>query len=115
MDSDSGEQSEGEPGTAAGSEGATLPGGLGLKRRGGQCRKSRVFLGAVGQKAGPQQPEPFHAETGDWFEASSHTTALRCVGETGGTFCPWIDRKVAGSPAEALGRTARWGWGERRA
>lgn len=64
MDSDSGEQSEGEPGTAAGSEGVTLPGGLGLEGRGGQ---RRVFLRAVGQKAGPQMPEPFHTETGDWF------------------------------------------------
>lgn len=67
MDSDSGEQSEGEPGTAAGSEGVTLPGGLGLEKRGGQVRKSRIFFRAVGQKAGPQLPKTFHTETGDWF------------------------------------------------
>jgi hypothetical protein len=61
MDSDSGEQSEGEPVTAAGTGGPL--GGLG--RRGSRGRKSLVFLRAAGQEADPRQPDPFQAWTRD--------------------------------------------------
>ena len=65
MDSDSGEQSEGEPGTAAGTRGRGSPArNTGASRRGGPGGKSRVFLGAAVREADPQQSDPFQAGTG---------------------------------------------------
>lgn len=110
MDSDSGEQSEGEPVTAAGREGATLPGGLGLERRGDQCRKSRVFLGAAGQEAGPLAAQDLSDQNWELVLGRPLTPWHLGASEGQEGHLP-MDHTVAGSPAAALRLTTGAGGG----
>lgn len=116
MDSDSGEQSEGEPVTASGTEGPRPPGGEGWgPRRGGRGRKPRVFLGAAGREADPQQCDPFQAGTGDCSapgvcSGAFSPVALRRAGGRRGASAEGSQRRRA----PAAGRVARAGWGRGR-
>lgn len=81
MDSDSGEQSDGEPVTAG------TGGTAGAGRRGSQGRRSRVFLGAAGREADPQQPRSLTGQDWELLRAASLLWGFL-------SYCTWVRRRA---------------------
>lgn len=63
--------------------------------RGGEASAGNreYFLELWGRRPVPSSLNPSMPRLGTDLGASSHPTALRCFGETGGTFYPWIAQR----------------------